>query len=170
MGPTGSGYYSFTQCTQTSLVIASTHAPSSPHMHIINLPTGTVVEALGAPGAMDCILVSQKGLQGTSRGARYVVLTDEVGLTADEIQRLTFWNCFLYGRCTLPISVPPPVYHADRLAMRGRQLLSAQYGEEASDVASVGSGGAGCSDQAGGGVVLGRIPISAALVDSMFFA
>ncbi|KAL6751090.1 ribonuclease H-like domain-containing protein [Haematococcus lacustris] len=140
-----------------------------------NVQTGTVVEGLGSPEFDDFILVSQHGGMGTSRGARYLPLVDELGLTADERQRLTYWMCFLYGRCTMPVSVPAPVYHADRAAMRGRVLLNALRGtDDSSDIGSVLSGdiggGSGALGPEGEAMAGGpKVEIHDRLKDTTFF-
>ncbi|KAJ9530692.1 hypothetical protein QJQ45_014848 [Haematococcus lacustris] len=142
-----------------------------------NVQTGTVVEGLGSPEFDDFILVSQHGGMGTSRGARYLPLVDELGLTADERQRLTYWMCFLYGRCTMPVSVPAPVYHADRAAMRGRVLLNALRGtDDSSDIGSVlsgdiggGSGALGPEGEAAAMAGGPKVEIHDRLKDTTFF-
>ena len=46
------------------------------------------------------VLVAMVVVQGTSRPTHYHVLLDEIGFTADEIQKLTYSLCFLYCRAT----------------------------------------------------------------------
>lgn len=46
--------------------------------------------------------------------------SDPVG----ELERLTYNMCYLYGKATTSVSIPPPVYYADRACDRGRRYLS----------------------------------------------
>lgn len=56
-----------------------------------NLPPGTVVDnGVTHPYAHDFYLQSQAGLQGTARPGHYIVLRDQIGFTADEIQKLVY--------------------------------------------------------------------------------
>eukprot|EP00951_Prasinocladus_malaysianus_P004096 scaffold28954_cov44-Prasinocladus_malaysianus.AAC.2 len=48
----------------------------------------------------DFYLNSHQALQGTTRPAHYHVLLDENMFTPDQIQQLTFMQCFLFCRAT----------------------------------------------------------------------
>ncbi|CAG9461497.1 unnamed protein product [Pedinophyceae sp. YPF-701] len=72
----------------------------------------------------DFFLCSHAAIQGTSRPTRYTVAFDEVGLTADEVQLMTYWICFLYCRATRSVSLATPAYYAHHCATRGRVWLS----------------------------------------------
>ncbi|KAI6230110.1 hypothetical protein M3Y99_01102100 [Aphelenchoides fujianensis] len=115
-----------------------------------NVPPGTVVDTgICSPESFDFYLCSHFGIQGTSRPARYQVLCDDTGFTADELQALTFALCHTYGRCGRSVSIPAPTYYADLVATRARchlkrQLASQQY------VARSGKGGTGANAQAVG--------------------
>ncbi|CAG8741664.1 925_t:CDS:2, partial [Acaulospora morrowiae] len=61
-------------------------------------------------------LQPQNVLQGTGRPIHYSVLYDENKFTADEIQTLTHKLCYLSARCTLAISLVPPVHYAHLMA------------------------------------------------------
>lgn len=41
-----------------------------------------------------------------------------------ELERLTYNMCYLYGKATTSVSIPPPVYYADKACDRGRRYLS----------------------------------------------
>lgn len=75
----------------------------------------------------DFYLSSHKCIQGTSRPAHYVVIHDEYGLSADEIQLLTHSSCFLFSRATKSISVHPAARYADMLCDRARLYLKPVY-------------------------------------------
>lgn len=40
------------------------------------------------------------GIQGTNKAAKYNVLYDENGFSADSMQLLTYWLCHTFCRCT----------------------------------------------------------------------
>jgi eukaryotic translation initiation factor 2C len=40
------------------------------------------------------------GIQGTNRAAKYSVLYDEVGFSADSMQMLSYWLSHTFCRCT----------------------------------------------------------------------
>ena len=70
----------------------------------------------------DFYLVSHTGIQGTSRPTMYSVLIDEVGFKSDDLQKLTYWMCHLFCRCTRSVSYCPPAYYAHHAAARGKLL------------------------------------------------
>ncbi|KAJ8105143.1 hypothetical protein ONZ43_g7544 [Nemania bipapillata] len=106
-----------------------------------NVKNGTVVDR-GVTQAVtwDFFLTAHSGLQGTSRPAHYTVLLDEVFRTlsrtqaANELEKLTFEMCHLFGRATKAVSICPPAYYADILCTRARVYLSDIF--ESSDQAS----------------------------------
>ncbi|KAI6226677.1 Protein argonaute-2 [Aphelenchoides besseyi] len=59
-----------------------------------NIPPGTTVDmGITHPTEFDFYLCSHAGIQGTSRPSHYHVLWDDNGLTADELQQLTYQLC-----------------------------------------------------------------------------
>jgi hypothetical protein len=87
-----------------------------------NIPAGTVVDSpnLLNPNLFEFFLCSHAGLQGTSRPTRYVVVHDELKLSADDLQELTYDVCHTFGRCTRSVSIATPVYYAHLAAFRAR--------------------------------------------------
>ncbi|KAF8338286.1 Piwi domain-containing protein [Cantharellus anzutake] len=84
-----------------------------------NCKAGLVVDnGIVHPVYEDFFIQSQKGLAGTSRSSRYVVLHDDNNMTKDELQRLSFDLCHVYARSTLSVSIPAPVYYADIVCSR----------------------------------------------------
>lgn len=76
----------------------------------------------------DFFLQSHTAITGTARPAHYFVLLDEIftPTTTDpvgELERLTHNLCYLYGKATTSVSIPPPVYYADKACDRGRKYL-----------------------------------------------
>jgi len=62
---------------------------------------GTVVDTdIVKPNSTDFYLLSHAGIQGTSRPSRYQVLWDDSDFSADELQLLSYYLCFMYARCT----------------------------------------------------------------------
>ncbi|KAJ7141526.1 argonaute-like protein, partial [Mycena filopes] len=86
-----------------------------------NLPAGTVVDRdIGHPTEFDFYLQSHSGLLGTSRPGHYSVLYDENNLSADAMQAFSFALCHVYAPSTRSVSIPTPVYYADKVCARAR--------------------------------------------------
>jgi eukaryotic translation initiation factor 2C len=62
-------------------------------------------------------------LQGTGRSAHYFVLTNQMRLSSDDLQRITHATCYIYARATKGVSYCAPAYYADRLCDRGHAWL-----------------------------------------------
>ncbi|CAL8144681.1 unnamed protein product [Orchesella dallaii] len=89
-----------------------------------NIPPGTVVDTvITHPTEMEFFLNSHVGIQGTSKPTRYHVLHDDCNFTMDELERLTYYLCYTFVRCTHPVSVPCVTYYAHIAAFRARALL-----------------------------------------------
>ncbi|KAF5762029.1 putative post-transcriptional gene silencing PAZ-Argonaute family [Helianthus annuus] len=98
-----------------------------------NVPPGTVVDTnIVHTSNFDFYLCSHFGGMGTSKATHYSVIWDEIGFSANEIQRLTYDLCFVFARCTKPVSLVTPVYYADLLAYRGRMFQEEVMQMEAS--------------------------------------
>eukprot|EP00878_Enallax_costatus_P011253 GHUV01011750.1.p1 GENE.GHUV01011750.1~~GHUV01011750.1.p1 ORF type:complete len:582 (+),score=200.21 GHUV01011750.1:324-2069(+) len=103
-----------------------------------NCLPGTVVDSgICHPTQFDFFLNSHAGLQGHNKPAHYHVLVDENGFSADALQLFTYWQTYLYCRCTRSVSVCPAAYYAHLAAFRGR--LMKREADEGSMVSS-GSG------------------------------
>ena len=89
-----------------------------------NCQPGTVVDR-GIVGRVirEFYLQAHQGLQGTTRPAHYSVIKDDVGFSADQLERFTLNLCYYFARCTRAVSICPPAYYADLLAERGRAYL-----------------------------------------------
>lgn len=95
-----------------------------------NIPPGTTVDTTVVhPLNFDFFLCSHLGLQGTSRPCHYTVIKDDNKFTADDLQKLTYYLCHTYVRCTKSISCPAPVQYAHLAAFRARQHLLSQMDE-----------------------------------------
>uniref|UniRef100_A0A7N2R7Z6 Uncharacterized protein n=1 Tax=Quercus lobata TaxID=97700 RepID=A0A7N2R7Z6_QUELO len=121
-----------------------------------NASPGTVVDTtIVHPFEFDFYLFSHYGRLGTSKPTHYYVLWDEHGFTSDELQKLIYHMCFIFVRCTKPVSLVPPVYYADLIAYRGRL-----YYEAVVEVQSPASATSSSSSSS---------PFSAASLDPYFF-
>ncbi|KAJ7918211.1 argonaute-like protein [Mycena leptocephala] len=82
-----------------------------------NCPAGTVVDRdIGHPTEFDFYLQSHGGILGTSRPGHY----SENNLTADTMQALSFALCHVYAGSTRSVSIPAPVYYADKVCARAK--------------------------------------------------
>ena len=96
----------------------------------------------------DFFLQSHHALVGTARPAHYFVLLNEIFTPefvgqrvhiSDYVQKLTYEMCYLFGRSTGPVSIPPPVYYADLACERSR--CYGDFDDNISDTSSMGGGG-----------------------------
>ena len=86
-----------------------------------NIRPGFVVDkVITHPYSEDFFLQSHMPLSGTGRSAHYFVLTNQMELSADDLQRATHALCYIYARATKGVSYCAPAYYADRLCDRGR--------------------------------------------------
>ncbi|KAI0818690.1 Piwi domain-containing protein [Irpex lacteus] len=60
-------------------------------------------------------LLSHAGILGTSRPSHYVVLRNDPKWNADELQAISYALCHVYAPATRSVSIPAPVYYADKL-------------------------------------------------------
>ncbi|XP_046396962.1 piwi-like protein Siwi isoform X2 [Ischnura elegans] len=82
-----------------------------------NPPSGTVVDdVITLPHRYDFFLVSQSVKQGTVSPTSYNVIFDNLGLTPDKLQRLTFKLTHLYFNWSGTVRVPAPCQYAHKLA------------------------------------------------------
>jgi eukaryotic translation initiation factor 2C len=89
-----------------------------------NCKPGLVVDGtVTSPYLTDYYLQSHCGLQGTAKPTHYFLLQHELGMSVDELAKLTHELCYTYVRATIGVSYAPPEYYADRLCDRGRCYL-----------------------------------------------
>ncbi|KAM0868477.1 hypothetical protein ACQ4PT_041296 [Festuca glaucescens] len=130
-----------------------------------NVLPGTVVDtSVIDPMAYDFYLCSHNGLIGTSRPTHYYSLMDEHGFSSDALQKMVYNLCFLFARCTKPVSLATPVYYADLAAYRGRQYYEAMIASQPQARSS------SSSASSVGGSEFGNFPtLHVDLQDNMFF-
>jgi aubergine-like protein len=64
----------------------------------------------------DFFLVATSARQGTVSPCSYNVLTDNQGLDADKLQRITYKMCHMYFNWSGTVAVPAPCQYAHKLA------------------------------------------------------
>ncbi|KAF8630597.1 hypothetical protein AX15_002843 [Amanita polypyramis BW_CC] len=82
-------------------------------------PAGLIVDTdITDPILWDWYGQSHKPLIGTSRPAHYTVVHDENDFNSDILQCFSNALCYVYARSTSAVSIPAPVYYADRICAR----------------------------------------------------
>ena len=107
-----------------------------------NVHPGTVVDRTITSNVLfDFYVIAHQGMIGTSRPVHYYMLYDEIKVSADDVQKMTYFLSYLYPRCTRSISVPPPVMYAHLSAKRARSHIFILDESDAQSAVSSGSGG-----------------------------
>ncbi|QDS74902.1 hypothetical protein FKW77_003864 [Venturia effusa] len=110
---------------KVSIIIVDIN-PRDPAKGSYNTIPGTVVDRhITGYGdkAWDFYLQPHKALQGTARPAHYIVIKNEIGFNAPDLEKTTLAMCYGYHRATKAVSIATPAYYADRVAERGAQYL-----------------------------------------------
>lgn len=111
-----------------------------------NCPAGVVVDQrITQPQGHfdDFYLLSHSAIQGTSRPSHYTVLLNEVCPGQPQsLQDLSYALCHVYAKATRSVSIPAPVYYADRVCGRDAFHFAPEVEESlrASDAGSTASG------------------------------
>ncbi|GJZ62987.1 argonaute 2-like protein [Tanacetum coccineum] len=98
-----------------------------------NVPPGTVVDMTTVhPFEFDFYLCSHHGGIGTSKPTHYSMAGKRATscaatpfwnkFTSDEMLKLVYHLCYIFARCTKPVSLVTPVQYADLVAYRGRMF------------------------------------------------
>ncbi|KAG1804734.1 Piwi domain-containing protein [Suillus plorans] len=106
-----------------------------------NVQAGFVAsEGIANPIAKDFYLLSHGGILGTSRPAHYIVLKDEIfNFDIRPIQEVAYTLCHAYVSATRSVSIPAPVYYADKVCARAEYHFDASLRYIDSDGATVAS-------------------------------
>lgn len=71
-----------------------------------NAYPGTLVERdVTHPFQNDFYLCSHSAIQGTARPVHYHIIKDDIGVNADDFQRMIYHHSYQYMRSTTPISL-----------------------------------------------------------------
>ncbi|PHH65610.1 hypothetical protein CDD81_2045 [Ophiocordyceps australis] len=82
---------------------------------------GTLVEReVTHPFMWDFYLNSHAAIQGTARPVHYHIILDEMGVPANDFQKMIYHQCYTYARSTTPVSLHPAVYYAHLAGARAR--------------------------------------------------
>jgi len=87
-----------------------------------NCPAGFMADqGVKSPTTRDFYLQAHGGLKGTSRPGHYTVLHDEnFSAIPAVLQELSFIFCHCYASATRSVSLPAPVYYADKVCLRAK--------------------------------------------------
>ncbi|CAK3778709.1 argonaute 7 [Lecanosticta acicola] len=90
-----------------------------------NFKPGLVVDdpRVRLPNHFDFFLQSHMPLQGTGRPCHYFVLENQMNLSPDDLQRITYGLSWIYATSLTPVSLVTPAYYADKLCQRARCWL-----------------------------------------------
>jgi eukaryotic translation initiation factor 2C len=68
----------------------------------------------------DFYLQSHRSVIGTSKPIHYSIIKNEINIKSNDIQQITYYLCYLYGRTSNSVSLVPAVYYAHILCSRAR--------------------------------------------------
>ncbi|KAK3132901.1 hypothetical protein QOZ80_6AG0529210 [Eleusine coracana subsp. coracana] len=103
-----------------------------------NVPPGTVVDTgIVHPRQYDFYMCAHAGPIGTSRPTHYHVLLDEIGFSADDLQKLVLSLSYVYQRSTTAISVVAPICYAHLAAAQMGQFMKFEEFAETSSGSGV---------------------------------
>ncbi|KAH9951296.1 Piwi domain-containing protein [Amylocystis lapponica] len=102
-----------------------------------NCPPGLIVDnTVTSAVVQDFYLQSHSGLRGTSRPAHYIVLRNDPQWDVQLLQELAYTLCHVYASATRSVSIPAPVYYADRVCSRASIHFRPDWNYEQSDNAT----------------------------------
>lgn len=89
-----------------------------------NVPPGLIVDTeITHPNETQFFLVSHQSIQGVAKPTKYCLLKDDLNLSMDDLQALTYNLCHMFTRCNRSVSYPAPTYYAHLAAARGRVYI-----------------------------------------------
>lgn len=88
-----------------------------------NVKPGTVIDhTVVHPLFAEFFLNSHRAIQGTSRTPKYTILYDDSKMLISDFETITYQLCYGHQIIFSPVSLPSPIYIANRYAERGRML------------------------------------------------
>ncbi|KAI0703384.1 Piwi domain-containing protein [Cerioporus squamosus] len=104
-----------------------------------NCPAGLLIDShITNPNHVEFYLLSHAGLLGTSRPGHYTILENGPNFSMEEIYQISYHLCHIYASATRSVSIPAPVYYADKICQRLE--YHCKDGGSLSDTASSSSG------------------------------
>jgi len=101
----------------------------------VNPPVGTLIDQEVVDRATNNFyLYSHKALQGTARPTHYQILLDELKI-ASKLPRLTYALAHMHQACTKSVSLPAPVFYADKACGRAHDYFD---GKDAQNIVKKG--------------------------------
>jgi hypothetical protein len=82
---------------------------------------GTIVDTdICNENSYDFYLQSHRTFIGTAKPIHYTIIKNEMNIKPNDIQQITYYLCYLYGRTNNSVSLVPAVYYAHILCSRAR--------------------------------------------------
>jgi eukaryotic translation initiation factor 2C len=86
-----------------------------------NCLPGTIVDTdICNENSYDFYLQSHRTFIGTAKPIHYTIIKNEMNIRPNDIQQITYYLCYLYGRTNNSVSLVPAVYYSHILCSRAR--------------------------------------------------
>jgi len=100
-----------------------------------NLPCGFVADkSIASPLCeRDFWMISHGGLMGTSRPSHYVVMRNDHSFLEQKLEEISYYLCHIHQGSASSISIPAPIYYADRVCDMTRKYYfdeEVDYGDD----------------------------------------
>ncbi|KAJ6218815.1 hypothetical protein RDWZM_004627 [Blomia tropicalis] len=100
---------------------------TNPRKPTYNVPAGTVVDnCINDPRHSIFYLNSHFSSLGTSKPSKYIIMINDLKLSAENLYKIAFYSCHGSMRTNSPISIPNAVRYADLCAYRAKQHMERQ--------------------------------------------
>uniref|UniRef100_A0A7E4W8P8 Piwi domain-containing protein n=1 Tax=Panagrellus redivivus TaxID=6233 RepID=A0A7E4W8P8_PANRE len=105
-------------------IVTKRHHKRFVNKDLNNAPVGSfVTDKVVRPDCLEFFMACHKAIKGTTKFVQVSIIHNELNATPDELK--LFLHSLSYGHqiVTSPVSLPTPVYQADDVATRGRDVL-----------------------------------------------